>query len=109
MGCLPALRGEVWESWTMPNGDVRHATTDWHRLRLLILDRDRNQCQIRGPRCKQTATEVDHILPPVEGGSFWDPTNLRAACKPCNASLGAAVRAKLPDGDLPGASAVTAS
>lgn len=68
--------------------DHRLHTPGWLRLRTLILERDGGKCQINGPTCKGTATEVDHIEPSSEGGAFWDPTNLRAACKPCNARRG---------------------
>ena len=37
------------------------------------------------------ATSVDHIDPVVEGGEFYDPANLRAACKGCNSRLGTRV------------------
>lgn len=57
----------------------------WGRLRELILERDHNQCQIQGPTCTTTATQVDHITPRLEGGNNH-PHNLRASCGPCNAS-----------------------
>lgn len=63
----------------------------WKRLRRLILERDRDRCQIRGPKCSTVATEVDHIVARADGGSMWDPRNLRAACRPCNSSSGADV------------------
>jgi 5-methylcytosine-specific restriction endonuclease McrA len=62
---------------------------DWRRFRTLILARDNRQCQIRGNRCTRHATEVDHITPLAVGGARLDPTNARAACKPCNSQLGA--------------------
>lgn len=49
-----------------------------------ILERDSHECQIRGPRCTGTATDVDHIIPWSEGGAWYDDANLRAACAPCN-------------------------
>jgi hypothetical protein len=55
----------------------------WARVRKSVLERDGYICQIRGKRCKVTATAVDHIIPPPLGPSF-DPDNLRAACKACN-------------------------
>lgn len=30
------------------------------------------------------AFEIDHIVPVVEGGDFFDPTNLRVLCVPCH-------------------------
>jgi HNH endonuclease len=56
----------------------------WQRVRLTILKRDNYACQIVGPKCTHVATEVDHIVPVSRGGSWLDPSNLRAACKQCN-------------------------
>ena len=57
----------------------------WQMVRLQILERDRNLCQVRGPKCKGTATQVDHIVPLSEGGERLDHDNLRACCSSCNA------------------------
>jgi 5-methylcytosine-specific restriction endonuclease McrA len=59
----------------------------WKRVRLAILERDQYRCQIAGPGCTRTATEVDHILPAAldpTGHGWFDPDNLRATCQPCN-------------------------
>ena len=56
----------------------------WPRIRRSILDRDGHRCQIQGPRCKGDATHVDHIVPWSEGGAWYEPDNLRAACETCN-------------------------
>jgi 5-methylcytosine-specific restriction protein A len=63
----------------------------WKLLRKRVLDRDGHECQIAGPRCTGTATEVDHIIPHIAGGDM-DMSNLRGACKPCNSALGARQR-----------------
>jgi hypothetical protein len=63
-----------------------YADTAWKRTRLQILQRDGYRCQIRGPKCKIKATEVDHIVNVDDGGARLDPANLRAACKSCNVS-----------------------
>ena len=55
----------------------------WRELRGRVLHRDNYRCQIRGKNCEGRADEVDHIVPVVSGGSD-SPSNLRAACKPCN-------------------------
>ena len=34
----------------------------WQQVRRIVLHRDRYECQIRGPRCTQRATEADHIV-----------------------------------------------
>ena len=59
----------------------------WKRVRLTVLQRDDYRCQIAGPGCTRTATEVDHIPPAAldpTGHTWFDPDNLRAACQPCN-------------------------
>jgi 5-methylcytosine-specific restriction enzyme A len=64
--------------------DPRLQSKAWRRLRLLILDRDRHACQIRGPKCTGAATQVDHVIDRADGGAVFDPRNLRAACSACN-------------------------
>jgi 5-methylcytosine-specific restriction protein A len=66
----------------------------WQRRRLEVLERDDWTCRIGGPRCRVSATTVDHIIPLSEGGARLDPANLRAACSPCNYALGGAVGAR---------------
>lgn len=56
----------------------------WKQVRLAILDRDDLLCQIRGSGCTTRATCVDHIITWRDGGSWFDPTNLRASCQTCN-------------------------
>lgn len=63
--------------------DPRH-TSEWKRVRLIVLERDGYICQIRGPRCTRRATAVDHIIPLVMGGDAFDTMNLRASCLRCN-------------------------
>jgi 5-methylcytosine-specific restriction endonuclease McrA len=63
------------------------STTAWRKVRPVILSRDAYRCQIRGPKCTGRATQVDHIVPKSRGGSD-DPSNLQAACQPCNGSMG---------------------
>ncbi|HEY1444762.1 MAG TPA: HNH endonuclease signature motif containing protein [Acidimicrobiales bacterium] len=62
----------------------------YKRARPLVLAAANWRCQIRGPRCKVTATTVDHIIPLALGGSHT-PENLRAACTACNCGAGAAI------------------
>lgn len=61
-----------------------HRGGKWVAVRQTILERDRHTCQIGGEHCITRATHVDHIISPAEGGAWYDPTNLRAACEPCN-------------------------
>lgn len=70
--------------------DWPYGTPEWRQVRPQVLARDEHRCQIRGPRCATTATEVDHTIPLDEGGAPFDLTNLRAACKPCNRGRGQA-------------------
>lgn len=67
----------------------RHSPTPYHHprwrlIRQIVLAAAESQCQIRGPRCKGTATTVDHVIPLSQGGSWFDLANLRAACTTCN-------------------------
>lgn len=55
-------------------------------LHAYILNRDNHKCQIKLPKCTTRATAVDHIIPTSEGGPWFAPTNLRAACRYCNSA-----------------------
>ena len=61
-------------------------TVQWRKLRPLIYDRDGGMCQVcdRPHRVSPHAYDVDHIIPWSEGGSWFDPTNLRLACPESN-------------------------
>ena len=67
----------------------------WHRwppplrspdgpLRLRIYARYGNRCAVGLPGCKVKPTHLDHIVPPPEGGAWFDEHNLRPACAWCN-------------------------
>jgi 5-methylcytosine-specific restriction endonuclease McrA len=68
-------------------------TQPWYRwptgLRARILQRDSHLCRIQGEGCTVVAAEVDHIVSPRDGGAWFDPSNLRAACAHCNHARGA--------------------
>ncbi|MGE0881532.1 MAG: HNH endonuclease [Acidimicrobiia bacterium] len=84
--------------------DPRYRTRQWKALRLVILARDGYECQIKGHRCSKRARAVDHVVPIAQGGEFWSPANLRAACIPCNSSKGQTTDirgAPLPEGLTP--------
>lgn len=51
----------------------------WREIRLRILERDSYLCAY----CQAEATQVDHIIPRASGGTD-EPSNLVAACGPCN-------------------------
>jgi 5-methylcytosine-specific restriction endonuclease McrA len=65
----------------------RHWRYREEKLLPMILRRDGYACQIGGPGCTGTATEVDHIHPKNWGGRAT-PDNLRAACRHCNRAKG---------------------
>ena len=56
------------------------ATRRWAKVRRRVLARDRHTCQL----CGSPATEVDHITPVAAGGAWYELSNLRAVCAPCN-------------------------
>jgi 5-methylcytosine-specific restriction protein A len=75
-------------------GPSPYTTAAWKKLRLQVLARDGHICQVRGPGCTPNLAvpgraTVDHIRPLALGGAQFDPANLRAACRRCNAWLGA--------------------
>jgi 5-methylcytosine-specific restriction endonuclease McrA len=72
----------------MPAHDYRYQTRAWRAVRALVLERDRHTCAVQREGCTTVATTVDHIVSVSEGGDFYDPTNLRAACPHCNSSRG---------------------
>lgn len=56
----------------------------WPKLRQFVLERDNYECRIQLPGCKKRAVTADHIVPYLQGGAWFEPLNLRAACTPCN-------------------------
>ena len=71
----------------MPGRPVNDPTKTWHWrsvVRPAVLARDGHRCQIGGPGCGGTATQVDHTVPWRVGGAWFDMDNLRAACGTCN-------------------------
>lgn len=72
----------------LPAGyDFRKGRT-WQKVRRDILRRDRNVCQY----CGGPAVEVDHVQPVTRRGRWYDPANLRASCRRCNAQRGNRMR-----------------
>ncbi len=57
----------------------------WRRLRLRVLDRDGERCQIRGRRL---ADHVDHDVPVFLGGADSEE-NVQSVCQPCHLSKAA--------------------
>jgi 5-methylcytosine-specific restriction protein A len=52
-----------WKTSPRTASSRRTGTRAWQQQRAKILQRDNHLCQIRGPRCTHTATEVNHLLP----------------------------------------------
>lgn len=61
------------------------STRQWRTIRAQILERDGYRCHY----CGAPANTVDHLKPYAYGGTD-DPSNLVAACSPCNLHKGAA-------------------
>jgi hypothetical protein len=58
------------------------------RLRYEILRRDNHACRYCGATAPETPLTVDHVIPTALGGTD-EPTNLVAACGPCNSGKSA--------------------
>lgn len=70
----------------MSSAAALYTDAAWRRVRLAVLRRDRYICQW----CGDPATQVDHVVPLIEGGERLAPSNLVASCLPCNARRGQA-------------------
>jgi 5-methylcytosine-specific restriction endonuclease McrA len=70
--------------------DRRYRTKRWERIRLRVLNRDGWACRVvQG--CPKPATVADHVIPVYDGmpdSLFFDPANLRAACRNHNLARG---------------------
>jgi len=71
-------------AWSRESRHARGYGTEWNKLRLRILQRDKHLCK---PCLKASAlsaaTQVDHIISKAKGGTD-DEDNLQAICKPCH-------------------------
>lgn len=65
-----------------------YRTSQWKRLRKLVLERDGYRCRIGLDGCTVRADTVDHVMPVSAGGAIFAEENTRAACKHCNSSRG---------------------
>ena len=61
----------------------------WAKVRRVVLARDHHTCQLQYVGCTRRATQVDHKLSRMLGGSD-DLDNLQAVCGWCNRMKGAA-------------------
>lgn len=66
--------------------DSPYKTVQWRQLRPVIYDRDRGVCQLCRRPVSTDEYDIDHIVPWLYGGAWFDPSNLRLACRPCNRS-----------------------
>lgn len=53
---------------------------DWKFLRIKMLRRDNFQCV----KCKGLANQVDHKIAIMNGGDFFDHSNLQTLCNKCH-------------------------
>ena len=62
------------------------STSQWRRLRVMVLKRDGYSCQI----CGMEATHVDHIIPRrlMAGEAVDSMDNLQSLCRNCNLKKG---------------------
>jgi len=67
------------------NAGERGYDADWRKLRAWYLARH-PVCEIRIRCSGDPATEVDHIVPLVDGGDRLDQANLQATCRACHRS-----------------------
>lgn len=79
------FQGIVKKNWIPPKDYIERSslykTRRWAQLRKLVLSRN-PRCVI----CTDVATQVDHIKPVKEGGSFYDISNLQPLCHKCHSS-----------------------
>ena len=71
-------------AWEQGRAWSKGSTRQWRTRRAQILERDDWICRIQGPHCTGYATEVDHVVDVVAGGSD-EPENLRGVCPNCHA------------------------
>jgi len=86
--CGTVLTGKK-TAWCGPKclKDVK-LMVDWNYIRRTIRRRDHYTCVLCGNRGR----EVDHIVELVDGGSWWEPSNLRTLCTPCHKTKTAKMR-----------------
>ena len=74
----------------LPSPDKGNTTergygSDWQRVRILILNRDKWICYICGKKLAGSDATVDHIVSIADDPSLrLTPSNLAACCRACN-------------------------
>lgn len=74
-----------WQTSPRTQSSRRTSAAGWKQQRAKALQRDGHMCQIRGPRCTVTATEVDHIVSVADGGGE-DLSSLQSVCHNCHSA-----------------------
>ena len=69
-----------------PSSTARGYDSDWIRVRIYVLERDRWTCQKCGKRLFGSDATVDHIIPLSKNGARLDPSNLQALCRKHNSA-----------------------
>ena len=72
-----------WSDYDSRRRRPRPTWAEAERFRKGVLKRASYRCEIRGPKCRGTATVADHVVPWAQGGSN-DLSNGQAACDPCH-------------------------
>ena len=69
------------------NTTERGYGSDWQRVRILILNRDRWTCYLCNKKLAGSDATVDHIIPiAIDPSLRLTPSNLAACCRACNSS-----------------------
>ena len=77
-------------AWSKRSRHERGYGSEWDKLRVAALERDKHLCQPCRAKGRVTpATEVDHVLRKRDGGTD-DMTNLQSICSPCHTAKTAA-------------------
>ena len=92
---------------SMQARDVRRerSTSRYRRARRAFLARNPYCHACRAKGVVMPSAEVDHIVPLVNGGPFWDQTNWQALCAPCHDDKTAAENTARHVDEIPGRAA----
>lgn len=71
-----------WDTWKAKNPHASsYSSPAWRSLRARVL-KEEPVCRVCGVN---PSTQVDHLLPVAEGGSFFARDNCRGICRSCHA------------------------
>lgn len=77
---------EAKRSLTRPSSTARGYDSDWMKVRLVVLERDKWRCQKCGKELRGSDATVDHIVPLSKNGERLSMSNLQALCRKHNSS-----------------------